>query len=90
MPFDIRNSIRLKIKSAKHFWNMTLTDHEQPEDEWSFQSSDDGGYVFKFKVYLPKYTSCRKKWNEKDWTVKKFKIDKNLARDWGGTVVLFK
>ena len=58
--FDIRNSMQLlqfKIKLAKHFWNMTLTDNEQPEDEWSFQSSDEGGSVFKFlsinsKIYI--------------------------------------
>ena len=46
LPFDIRNSIRLsqfKIKLAKHFWSKALSDNEQPEHEWSFQSSDEGG-----------------------------------------------
>ena len=27
----------------KHLWNIALTDIEQSEDEWSFQSSNDGG-----------------------------------------------
>ena len=43
LPFDLRNSMipsQFKIKLAKHYWNMT--DIEQPEDEWSFQSSDVG------------------------------------------------
>ena len=43
---DIRNSMRLsqfKTKLAKHFWNMVSTDNEQPQDEWSFQSSDEVG-----------------------------------------------
>ena len=46
LPFDIRNSMRLlqfKIKLAKHFWSKALSDNEQPEYEWSFQSSDIGG-----------------------------------------------
>ena len=46
LPFDIRNSIRLsqfKIKLAKHFWSIALSDNEQPEHERSFQSSDEGG-----------------------------------------------
>ena len=46
LPFDIRNSIRLsqfKFKLAKHFWSKALSDNEQPEHEWSFQSSDEGG-----------------------------------------------
>ena len=45
LPFDLRNSMILsqfKIKLAKHYWNMASTDIEQPEDEWSFQSSDVG------------------------------------------------
>ena len=29
---------------------MASTDNEQPEDEWSFHSSDVGYYDFKFKV----------------------------------------
>ena len=33
---------QFKIKLAKHYWNMGSTDIEQPEDEWSFQSSDVG------------------------------------------------
>ena len=46
LPFDIRNSMRLsqfKIKLAKHLWSIALSDNEQPEHEWSFQSSDEGG-----------------------------------------------
>ena len=45
-PFDIRNSMILsqfKIKLAKHLWSIALSDNEQPEHEWSFQSSDEGG-----------------------------------------------
>ena len=41
----LRNSMipsQFKIKLAKHYWNMASTDIEQPEDEWSFQSSDVG------------------------------------------------
>ena len=41
----IRNSMRLtqfKSKLAKHFWSIALPDNEQPEHEWSFQSSDKG------------------------------------------------
>ena len=44
--FDIRNSIRFsqfKIKLAKHFWSIALSDNEQPEHAQSFQSSDEGG-----------------------------------------------
>ena len=44
--FDIRNSMRLsqfKIQLAKHCWSIALSDNEQPEHEWSFQSSDEGG-----------------------------------------------
>ena len=26
-----------------HLWNIALTEIEQSEDEWSFQSLDDGG-----------------------------------------------
>ena len=36
LPFDLRNSMRLsqfEIKLTEYFWNMTLTDNEQPEDE---------------------------------------------------------
>ena len=46
LPFDIKNSMRLsqfKIKLAKHFWSIALSDNEQPEHEWSFQSSDEVG-----------------------------------------------
>ena len=46
LPFDIRNSMSLllfKNKLYKHLWNIALTDIEQSEDEWSFQSSDDDG-----------------------------------------------
>ena len=46
LPFDIRNSIRVlqfKIKLAKHFWSIALSDNEQLEHEWSLQSSDEGG-----------------------------------------------
>ena len=46
LPFDIRKSMRLsqfKIKLAKHLWSIALSDNEQPEHEWSFQSSDEGG-----------------------------------------------
>ena len=46
LPFDIRNSMRLlqfKIKLAEHFWSIALPVNEQPEHEWSFQSSDEGG-----------------------------------------------
>ena len=44
LPFDIRNLMRLtqfKSKLAKHFWSIVLVgpDNEQPEHEWSFQSS---------------------------------------------------
>ena len=45
LPFDLRNSMipsQFKIKLGKHYWNMASTDIEQPEDEWSFQSSDVG------------------------------------------------
>ena len=45
LPFDIRNSMRLtqfKSKLAKHFWSIAGPDDEQPEHEWSFQSSDEG------------------------------------------------
>ena len=45
LPFDIRNSMRLtqfKSKLAKHFWSIAGPDNEQPEHEWSFQSSDEG------------------------------------------------
>ena len=45
LPFDIRNSLRLsqfKIKLAKHFWSKALSDNEQPEHEWSIESSDEG------------------------------------------------
>ena len=45
LPFDLRNSMRLsqfKIKLAKHFWSIALSENEQPEHEWSFQSSDEG------------------------------------------------
>ena len=45
LPFDLRNSMipsQFKIKLAKHYWNMASTDIEQPEDGWSFQSSDVG------------------------------------------------
>ena len=45
LPFDIRSSMRLsqfKIKLAKHLWSIALSDNEQPEHEWSFQSSDEG------------------------------------------------
>ena len=48
MPFDIRNSMSLllfKNKLYQHLWNIALTDIEQSEDEWSFQSSDDDGYA---------------------------------------------
>ena len=48
LPFDIRNSMRLtqfKSKLAKHFWSIAGPDDEQPEHEWSFQSSDEGSYV---------------------------------------------
>ena len=48
LPFDIRNSMRIsqfKIKLAKHFWSIALSDNEQPEHECSFQSSNEGGYV---------------------------------------------
>ena len=44
--FDLRNSMSLllfKNKLNKHLWNIALTDIEQSEGEWSFQSSDDGG-----------------------------------------------
>ena len=43
LPFDLKNSMRpsqFKIKLVKHFRNMAATDNEQPEDNWSFQSSD--------------------------------------------------
>ena len=53
LPIDLRNSMRssqFKIKLAKHYWNMASTDNEQPEEEWSFHSSDVGDYDFKFKV----------------------------------------
>ena len=46
LPFDIRSSMSLllfKNKLYKHLWNIALTDIEQSEDEWSFQSSDDDG-----------------------------------------------
>ena len=46
LPFDIKNSMRLsqfKIKLAKHFWSIALSDNEQPEHEWSFQSSYEDG-----------------------------------------------
>ena len=46
LPFDIINSMRLsqfKIKLAKHLWSISLFNNEQPEHEWSFQSSDEGG-----------------------------------------------
>ena len=42
LPFDIRSPMRLsqfKIKLAKHLWSIALSDNEQPEHEWSFQSS---------------------------------------------------
>ena len=45
LPFDIRNLMRLtqfKSKLAKHFWSIAGPDDEQPENEWSFQSSDEG------------------------------------------------
>ena len=45
LPFDIRNSMRLtqfKSKLAKHLWSIAGPDNEQPEHEWSFQSSDEG------------------------------------------------
>ena len=45
LPFDIRNSMGLtqfKSKLAKHFWSIAGPDDEQPEHEWSFQSSDEG------------------------------------------------
>ena len=43
LPFDLRNLMRpskFKIKLVKHYLNMAATDNEQPEDGWSFQSSD--------------------------------------------------
>ena len=46
LPFDIRNSMILsqfEIKLVKHLWSIALSDNEQPEHEWSFQSSDEGG-----------------------------------------------
>ena len=46
LPFDIRSSMSLllfKNKLYKHLWKIALTDIEQSEDEWSFQSSDDDG-----------------------------------------------
>ena len=56
---------------------MASTVIEQPKDEWSFQYSDVGDYVFKFKVKTP----------EKNWTVKVLKSIKighiNLGRGWG-------
>ena len=33
---------QFKIKLAKHFWSLALPENEQPEHEWSFQSSDKG------------------------------------------------
>ena len=45
LPFDLRNLMipsQFKIKLFKHYWNMASTDNEQPEYEWSFQSSDVG------------------------------------------------
>ena len=45
LPFDIRNSMKLtqfKSKLSKHFWGIAWPDNEQPEHEWSFQSSDEG------------------------------------------------
>ena len=32
----------IKSKLAKHFWSIAGPDNEQPEHEWSFQSSDEG------------------------------------------------
>ena len=46
LPFVIRNSMSLllfKIELNKHLWNIALTEIGQGEDDWSFQSSDDGG-----------------------------------------------
>ena len=46
LPFDILHLMRLsqfKIKLSKHLWSIALSDNEQPEHEWSFQSSDEGG-----------------------------------------------
>ena len=37
--------MKFKIKLAKHFWSIALSDNEQPEHEHSFQSSDEGGEV---------------------------------------------
>ena len=48
---------QFEIKLAEYFWNMILTDYEQPEDEWSFHSSDEGGPKF-LKIYI----SCHKKY----------------------------
>ena len=65
LPFDMINSMRpsqFKIKLAEHFWNIALVDNEQPEDQWSFQSSDKEYQVFKFKGLTPKCTSCRTNW----------------------------
>ena len=45
LPFDLRNSMipsQFKIKLAKHYWNMASTEIKQPEEEWSFQSSNVG------------------------------------------------
>ena len=45
---SFQKSMRLsqfKIKLAKHLWSIALSDNEQPEHEWSFQSSDEGGKV---------------------------------------------
>ena len=40
----MRPKSQFKIKFA-----MKLTDNEQPDDEWSFQSSDERCLVFMFK-----------------------------------------
>ena len=32
---------QFKIKLTKHLWSIALSDNEQPEHKWSFQSSDD-------------------------------------------------
>ena len=36
---------QFKSKLAKHFWSIAGPDNEQPEHEWSFQSSDEGSSV---------------------------------------------
>ena len=34
--------LQFEIKLDKHYWDMASTEIEQPEDEWSFPSSDVG------------------------------------------------